>query len=188
MASIIAVAAFAAGGFVMSPVPQAIAAVIATDVQCTGCIGTADLAGNAVTSAKIKDGEIKTDDIAASAVGSLRIKDNDVKAQDIAPNGVGTSEIADGSITYSDLSRSLVAIEHRDDCNCGGTGWDPNGTGYYEQIVDSRITGSSVVSATLINVNNIACGTAQLQSGSVMVSCNREIPQGSAVNYAIFNK
>ena len=93
IATIIAVAAFAAGGFAMSPVPQAIAAVIATDVQCTGCVGTADLTGNAVTSVKIKDGEVKTDDIAVSAVGSARIKDNDVKAQDLAPDSVGGSEL-----------------------------------------------------------------------------------------------
>ena len=93
IATFIAIAAFAAGGFVMSPVPQAIAAVIATDVQCTGCVGTADLAGNAITSAKIKDGEVKTDDIAVSAVGSARIKDNDVKAQDLAPDSVGGSEL-----------------------------------------------------------------------------------------------
>ena len=92
-ATIIAIAAFAAGGFVMSPVPQAIAAVIATDVQCTGCVGTADLASNGVTSVKIKDGEIKTDDIAVSAIGSARIKDNDVKAQDLAPDSVGASEM-----------------------------------------------------------------------------------------------
>lgn len=71
IATIIALGAFAAGGFVMSPVPQAIAAVIATDVQCTGCVGTADLGGNAVTSAKLKDGEVKTEDIAASAIGSM---------------------------------------------------------------------------------------------------------------------
>lgn len=170
---------FIAGAFIASPDLRAFAA---------NTVGSADIINNSIQSVDIKDGEVKTDDIAPSAIGSLRIKDNDVKAQDIAPNAVGASEIADGTITYADLSRSLVAIEHRDDCNCGGTGWDPDGTIRYEQIADARITLSSVVSATLINVNNIACGTAQLQSGNVVVSCERNIPQGSAVNYAIFNK
>ena len=73
LATIIAIAAFAAGGFVMSPVPQVIAAVIATDVKCTGCVGTTDMGGNAVT--------------------SLKIKENDVKAQDLAPDSVGGSEL-----------------------------------------------------------------------------------------------
>ncbi len=53
-AIIIAVGAFAAGAIFASPVPQAIASTIANDVQCTGCVGTSDLAGNAVTAAKIK--------------------------------------------------------------------------------------------------------------------------------------
>ena len=79
--------------FFAPPVQQAIAAVIATDVQCTACVGTSDLAGSAVTTAKIKDGEVKTEDIALSAIGSARIKDNDVKAQDIAPDAVGASEL-----------------------------------------------------------------------------------------------
>jgi len=92
-ASIFAVAAFAAGSFLAPPVQQAIAAVIATDVQCTGCVGTTDLAGNGVTSAKIKDGEVTTNDIAVSAIGSARIKDNDVKAQDIATDAVGAAEL-----------------------------------------------------------------------------------------------
>jgi hypothetical protein len=74
IALIMAVAAFAAGGFVMSPIPQAIAAVIATDVQCTGCIGTGDVAGNAITAAKIKDNEVKAAEIATDAVGASELK------------------------------------------------------------------------------------------------------------------
>src|SRR5574338_302778 len=74
IASILAVAAFAAGSFLASPVQQAIAAVIATDVQCTGCIGTSDVAGSTVTSAKIKDGEVKAADIATDAVGAAEIQ------------------------------------------------------------------------------------------------------------------
>ena len=89
----IAVAAFLTGSFLASPELRAYASTIANDVICTGCVGTADLAGNAVTSAKIKDGEVKTEDIALSAIGSARIKDNDVKAQDIATDAVGAAEL-----------------------------------------------------------------------------------------------
>src|ERR1051325_4266478 len=63
-------AMFAAGSFLAPPVQQAIAAVIATDVQCTGCVGTSDVAGNAITAAKIKDGEVKAAEIATDAVGA----------------------------------------------------------------------------------------------------------------------
>lgn len=43
------VAAFVTGFFLVAPLQQALAAVIATDVQCNGCVGTPDLASNAVT-------------------------------------------------------------------------------------------------------------------------------------------
>ena len=52
-----AIATFAASSLSAPPVQQAIAAVIATDVQCTGYVGTSDLADNAITEAKMKDGE-----------------------------------------------------------------------------------------------------------------------------------
>ena len=188
IATFIAIAAFAAGGFVMSPVPQAIAAVIATDVQCTGCVGTADMAGNAITSVKIKDGEVKTDDIAAGAVGSLRIKDNDVKAQDIASGAVGTSEIADGAIIYGDVSKNFIVVERRNDCNCGGTGWDPDGTNSVELLYDTRITPNSVVVVSGIGYG-INCSTylnALGYSGYVAVKCASNIPNGMGINYAIF--
>jgi len=73
-AIVMAVGAFAAGSFFAPPVQQAIAAVIATDVQCAGCVGTSDLAGNAVTAAKVKDGEIKAAEIATDAVGAAELQ------------------------------------------------------------------------------------------------------------------
>jgi|GEM_PF-807333 len=103
IAIVIAVGAFAAGSFFAPPVQQAIAAVIATDVQCTGCVGTTDIAGNGVTAAKIKDGEVKTAEIGTGAVtngkiannsvGTLKIIDESVAAVDIGPDAVGASEI-----------------------------------------------------------------------------------------------
>ncbi len=74
LASIIATVAFAAGSLFAPPVQQAIAAVIATDVQCTGCVGTSDVAGNAITAAKIKDGEVKAAEIATDAVGAAELQ------------------------------------------------------------------------------------------------------------------
>ena len=69
-----AFAAFAAGSFLAPPVQQAIAAVIATDVQCAGCVGTSDVAGNAITAAKIKDNEVKAAEIATDAVGAAELQ------------------------------------------------------------------------------------------------------------------
>jgi len=131
IASIIAVAAFAAGSFFASPVPAAIAAVIATDVQCTGCVGTSDLAGNAVTAAKIKDGEVKAAEIATGAVGASEIATDAVTASEIAgvtkllfgqctlTNAEATSNVAPGgivvvecSINGVDTDDSALATQH----------------------------------------------------------------------------
>jgi hypothetical protein len=177
-ASIIAVAAFVAGSFVASPELRAYAA---------NTVGSADIINNSIQSVDIKDGEVKTDDIAPSAVGSLRIKDNDVKAQDIAPNAVGTSEVADGAIAYGDVSRNLIAVEHRADCNCGGTGWDPDGTSFLETIYDNRITLNSVVSVTVSGSGFVLCSTEIPFGGAAGVVCSKNISQGAVVSYAIFN-
>lgn len=47
-------------------------------------IGTADIKNNAVTSAKIKDKNVKTADLKGSAVNSAKIKDNGVRLPDVA--------------------------------------------------------------------------------------------------------
>ena len=80
----IAVAAFVAGASIFaSPVPPAIAAVIATDVQCTGCVGASDLANSAVTTTKL----------ASNSVNGGKISDGTISAADLGPDSVGASEL-----------------------------------------------------------------------------------------------
>jgi len=113
IASIIAVAAFGAGSLFAPPVQQAIAAVIATDVQCTGCVGTSDIAGNAVTAAKIKDAEVKAAEIATDAVGAAELvgvtkllfavcNPDDHVGQNIGPNAWVTPECMISGVDASD--------------------------------------------------------------------------------------
>ena len=68
------IAAFVAGSFLSSPELRAYASTIANDVICNGCVGTSDIAGNAVTAAKIKDGEVKALEIATDAVGAAELQ------------------------------------------------------------------------------------------------------------------
>ena len=112
--AIIIGAAFVAGAFVMSsPVPQAIAAVIATDVQCTGCVGTADVGGNAITAAKIKDGEVKAAEIATDAVGAAEITGVSklIFAQCRADSEEGTKVVGAGEQTTVSCSISGVDFD-----------------------------------------------------------------------------
>ena len=50
----------------------------ATDLNCTGCVGEADIAPQAVTSGKILNGTIATADIKASAVTTDKIKNGTI--------------------------------------------------------------------------------------------------------------
>ena len=101
-------AMFMAGAFLASPDLRAYASTIANDVICTGCVGTSDIAGNAITSAKIKDGEVKTADIANGAANSAKIVDNSITAADLAPDSVGGSELQ-GVPSYFSVNVFLTA-------------------------------------------------------------------------------
>jgi hypothetical protein len=165
--AIVAVA-FVAGSFIASPELRAFAA-------------------NTVRSIDIVDGEVKTADLGNNAVTSPKIKDGEVKMAELGSNSVNSAKIKDGSVAYADLSRTLIAYEHRADCNCGGTGWDPDGTLPLETIFDSRITFNSVVAVTVSGSGLNIC-TAQIPfSGAAGVICTQNISNGASVNYAIFN-
>jgi hypothetical protein len=176
---IIALAAFAAGIFIASPELRAYAA---------NTIGSADIINESILSADIKNGEVKTTELAANAVTSSKIAAGAVTNSDISNNSVTGSKILNGTISYGDLNRGFVAVEHRDDCNCGGTGWDPDGTSNKEIIYDTRITPSSVVVVTgIFAPTNYTCQVDDPAPGNITVSCAAELPEGYAINYAIFN-
>src|SRR5438093_4046066 len=130
---------------------NALAVTIAGDVVCSQCVGingddTNDIKDGSVTNAKIASSAVTSSKIASSAVTSSKLNGGAVTNAKLADGAVTTSKIADGTIKYADVSRGLIAVEHRDDCNCGGTGWDPDGTHPDGIIYDSRITENSVVS------------------------------------------
>ncbi len=136
--------------------PRALAKMVVTagDVVCNGCIGTTDMADTSVTTSKL----------AASAVTA--------------------DKITDGTIQYPEVDKNFIAVEHRDDCNCGGTGWDPDGTKSYGRITDDRITAHSVV---IVNVGFHSGCTTSVDTGIADVFCGYNIFQSEGVNYAIFN-
>lgn len=100
----------------------------ATDVRCTQCINTSDVAANAITTAKIKNGTIKaadiannaitseairggaikTTNIAGSAIISEKIKDGEVKTDDISTDAITSAKIKDGQVKTADISASAI--------------------------------------------------------------------------------
>ena|SRR2546428_6131674 len=180
----IIVAAFITGAFIASPELRAYAA---------NTVGSSDIINESILSVDIKNGEVKNSDIANGAVSNSKIGAGAVSNSKLATNSVSSSKITDGTITLADLSQSFVKIEHRDDCNCGGTGWDPDGTKNYGFIYDSSVTPYSAVHITMVGYagfNVINCGVVT-QGGSYgyfVVNCNRAIPSNVGINYAVFNK
>lgn len=71
-------------------------------------IGTGDIANNAVTSPKIRDGEVKTPDISNNAVTSSKISNGEVGESDLADDSVTSAKIQDGTILAADLSPGII--------------------------------------------------------------------------------
>ena len=195
----IILAAFIAGAFVASPELRAYAAntigssdiidesILSQDIK-NGEVKSADLGTSAVTNAKIASSAVTNSKIGSSAVTSSKIATGGVANSDIAANAVTGDKISDGTIGYADVSRALIAVEHRDDCNCGGTGWDPDGTSNQQLLYDSRITPNSTVAITVVD-SILDCWTiaSPTFSGFVVVKCSGTISNFTGINYAIFN-
>jgi hypothetical protein len=67
-------------------------------------IDTRNIANNAITSAKIEDGQVKTPDIANNAITTSKIPNGAIETNDFSDNSVTSEKIADGTITNADLS------------------------------------------------------------------------------------
>jgi hypothetical protein len=181
--AIVAVA-FVAGSFIASSELRAYAA---------NTVFSTDIVDGEVKSVDIGNGEVKTADLGGNSVTASKIKDGEVKTADIAAGAVNSAKVADETITYADASRAFLRIEHRNDCNCGGTGWDPDGTKASAVVHDDRVTPDSAVFITVVGFagfNVINCGTVTQAGffGHFVVNCDKNIPQNAGLNYAIFNK
>ena len=126
-------------------------------------ITTADIADNAVTNPKIKDGEVKT------------------------------SDIADGTITGDDVSTGFMIRKTLNDDAAGHAhGWDPTGIPgtFAFEIQDDDITGSKENILIEVNVDSndaIVCSFNHLdvQLHDFRVRCNGLPSDGSTLNYVI---
>jgi hypothetical protein len=69
----------------------------ATDLTCSQCVGSSDIANDSVGSAKIKDGSVASSDIAANGVKSVNINNSAVTFNKLAP---GLREQVEKSLRY----------------------------------------------------------------------------------------
>ena len=66
-----------------------------SQISCSSCITSGNIANNAVTSAKIADNSITSVDIVDNSILDTDIAADAVKSSEIAANAVGSSEILD---------------------------------------------------------------------------------------------
>jgi hypothetical protein len=95
---------------VLAPKQLAEATAAATDLVCNGCVGTTDIASNAVTTGKIANGQVKAPDIATDAVTAAEIGSSQVGNSEIADDAVTSAKIGDDQVTTFDISDSLGVI------------------------------------------------------------------------------
>jgi len=60
-------------------------AQVASDVQCTACVGVDDLAASSVDTSEIVNGGVRTPDLGANSVTSGKIKNGEVAFADLSP-------------------------------------------------------------------------------------------------------
>ena len=80
----------------------------ASNVVCSGCVGTGDMANAAVTTGKIADGAVQAIDMADGVVTTQKIKDLTIGANDLANGSVTTGKIRDGAVAFVDLSPQVM--------------------------------------------------------------------------------
>jgi hypothetical protein len=94
---------------------------VTSDKIKDGEVTNAELADDAVTSDKIKDGEVTNDDLATDAVTSDKIANGEVKTDDLedgavtndklADDAVTSDKIKDGEVTNDDLATDAVTSD-----------------------------------------------------------------------------
>jgi len=96
---------------------EALVAKVATDLDCTGCVGTPAIADQAVTADKIAPNAIVSAHVAAGAIGGAQLAAGAVDAKILGDGAVTTAKIADGSVTAAKLSGDLGSLARTDKSN-----------------------------------------------------------------------
>jgi hypothetical protein len=150
-------------------------------------IGTAQIKDNAITSAKIRNGQVRSVDLArnsvvtakivAGAVSSLQIRDGSVGNADLANDAVTSAKVNAGAIGNSDLANGAVS----------GSKIRANSVGNTQLTTDAvtspKIKDGSVVAADIADASITA---AKIKDGEVvkgngrMLSTALTLPDGAA--------
>ena len=149
--------AFVVGG---ATVTTAHGLITSADIK-NGQVKTADLANNAVNSAKIANGQVKNADLINNAVNSAKIANGGVANADLINNAVNSAKIADGQVKSADVANNSITGT---DVNEGSLGQVPSaGTVDGQDANDlTRVARMSTSNTTLLPTDGseVTYGTA----------------------------
>jgi hypothetical protein len=164
---------------ILAPEQLAEATAAATDLVCSGCVGTSDIADSAVTSSKIGSGQVTSGDIATNAVTSTKIPDGGVGNSDLATSAVTSTKIGSGQVANSDIASSAVTSSKISD-TAGVQSVDiVNGQVGSVDIADGQVTTEDIASgAIFINRFLISGGGTNVEPGET-ISTSEDCPDGT---------
>ena len=114
-----------------------------------------------VTSTGIEDGTIATADLADNAVNSAKIGADVIVAEDLANNAITTAEITDGAVTQAKLDSSVSLGAGYYIANDGSVNGNANGRTNLFRVNTNATTGNVTIAA-----NNNASVTGPLTIGN----------------------
>ena len=114
-----------------------------------------------VTSTGIEDGTIATADLADNAVNSAKIGIDVIAAEDLANNAITTAEITDGAVTQAKINSSVALGAGYYIANDGSVTGNANGRDNLFRVNSNATTGNVTIAA-----NNNASVTGPLTIGN----------------------
>ena len=114
-----------------------------------------------VTSTGIEDGTIATADLADNAVNSAKIGIDVIAAEDLANNAITTAEITDGAVTQAKINSSVALGAGYYIANDGSVNGNSSGRTNLFRVNTNATTGNVTIAA-----NNNASVTGPLTIGN----------------------
>ena len=114
-----------------------------------------------VTSTGIQDGTIATADLADNAVNSAKIGIDVIAAEDLANNAITTAEITDGAVTQAKINSSVALGAGYYIANDGSVNGNSSGRTNLFRVNTNATTGNVTIAA-----NNNASVTGPLTIGN----------------------
>jgi hypothetical protein len=111
---LIGLTAAVCGGYILFlaiAAPQQLAeatTAAASNVVCSGCVGSSDIADNSILSVDIANGRIFSEDIRDGQVGSVDIGTGQVRTGDILDSEVYSVDIRDGQVGVADIQDGAI--------------------------------------------------------------------------------